>query len=313
MRNTYINDNSLVNYPFADGAALPFPRDLITGLSVCIFQKTAAAVASVEATGLEIGENGVTLALSVNGDTLIGRLTARIGGSAELAVDNALFRAYMFMQTGTCSGTPYMSVPCLLPLDPSCVVVMTGDCLGRIPHVYVSGDKVPVGEKLDLVFGGSLSASDFIEPEASDAIGHTGLADALTVTVEGWAGEDDVTTVAGTLAGYDMVTSINGVPVIGDSQGSVRLNLEVVPLDDEPSGTDTRNRMAFGMWNGVKDSQLTADPDDAGADVVPYGFNDMVGNSTIVSVIGGPEIPNCYGSDDESGDPDAGDSDASAT
>lgn len=313
MRNTYINDNSLVNYPFVDGVELPFPKNLITGLSVCIYPKSVASVTSVEATGMEIGEDGVTLALSINGNTYLGRLSAAIGETAELYFEDARFRVYMFMQTGTCIDAPYMSAPCQLQLDSSCVTIMPDDCLGHIPQIYVSGDKVLIGEQLDLVFTGSLTASDFIEPANSVAIACTNLDDALTVTVEGWAAEDDNTTVTSTLTGYDMVTSINGVPVIGDDNGSVKLKLEVVPLDDEPSGTDTKSRMAFGLWNGVTGNQLVSDPADAGANMVPYGFNDIVGNSTIVSVTGGPEIPNCYGSDDESDDPDAGDSDASTT
>lgn len=313
MRNTYINDNSLVNYPFVDGVELPFPKNLITGLSVCIYPKSVTTVTSVEATGIEIGEDGVTLALSVNGSIYLGRLSAAIGKTAELEFENAQFRVYMFMQTGTCTDIPYLSAPCQLPLDPSCVTLMQDDCLGHIPQIYVSGDKVAVGEQLDLVFTGSLTSSDFIEPTDSVAIAYTNFTDALTVNIEGWATEDDNTTITSTLTGYDMVTSINGVPVVGDDNGSVKLKLEVVPLDDEPSGTDTRNRMAFGLWNGVTSNQLANDQHDAGANVVARGFNDIVGNSTIVSVIGGPEIPNCYGADDESDAPDAGDSDAATT
>jgi hypothetical protein len=307
MKNTYINEQSLLNYPFAEGQALPFPRHAVSALHV-VFRHTLRtaswSVDTITVSGVEIGKNVLTLALAVNDNVYIGRLSvaSRSTGTLVSTVDGIQFHA--MLETGNLQGIDPMSAACSLTLDPSCVLPCTWlHSDNEQNSLVINGYVYPIGECLDIRTAGALETQTRTElDQAQEHVNPSIVYADVDGLLQPGAGAF-TNTQFGT---YDMIKAINGIPVRGsaDPATAPRLEFRVVPGDTEPAGTPTLSRIKFGLVNGIAPEKITTDPEDAGPDLVPLGFNDTVGNATIISVIGGPQIPNCYMSSDQSSRPD---------
>ena len=298
MKNTYINDNSLNNYPFAYGRRMPFPNNVVTSLSVCLLRKTSAQVTAVKASAIEIGSGRVTVSLAVNGSRYVGSLSAEAGGSDTLTFSDADYDVHAVMQAGSLSGVAPASVHCELDLDPSCVTLMDAACIGSQDRMVVAGYVHEIGECLDIQVSGSLQADT---PYLDQANG------CYVVDIEGWAEVNDGTTVESQITNYPMVTSINGVAIEPSTNYDTALFIKVVPMDGEASGTNTMSRIRLGIVNGLLPEDIRFSGSGTSQDhKVSVDFNDEMGSGTVVTIVGGSAIPNCFGANDDSERPDAG-------
>ena len=314
MKNTYINDQNLVNYPFAEGQTLPFPRHAVAGLSVCFKGNYDGSqdISKATVSGVEIGNGQITLTLCVNDNEYIGKLVAKSGSVASFNnIYNARTHVHAMLEAGNLDGIEPMSAACDLRLDPSCVLRADGYHLDDTPYRYmtVDGEVYPVGECLHVQLEGALtvhtSTPDLWEPDAPEPSGLDWTT--LCANVEGWltAGSGSFSVAASSAGTYEMVTSVNGVAVRGTASGQAPvLCFMVVPEQTEPSTTNTMRRLKFGVVNGLTTDQLVDDDDDIGPNRVLRSFNSVMGSGTVLTVIGGPLVPNCYGPADQAQNPD---------
>lgn len=312
MKNTYINDQELVNYPFAEGQVLPFPKGAVAGLSLCFmspWQDAPWSVQSITVTGVEIGGGQITLTLCVNGSTYLGRLTAASRSSASFNVPlNQSTHMHAMLEAGNLDSIQSMSAACELHLDPSCITGVQGRHYDNTEYanLIVNGYEYPVGECLDIQVAGALTAqSTFAYNYDQYGEPTTVIPSAVYFDVEGWLAAGSGAFVMSQLGTYDMVTSINGVAVRGTpTDPKPKLMFRVIPLNSEPAATATMRRIKFGIVNGLTTAQIAEDRLHVGPNKLLEGFNDLMGSGTVLTVTGGPLVPNCYGSTDESASPD---------
>lgn len=296
MKNTYINDNSLDNFPFAYGSEMPFPNNVVKALSVCLY--TSVPVTSVKASAIEIGPDQVAISLSVNNGHYIGSLCAKAGESDVITFVDDYYTVHALMMVGSLDGVQPMSRHCELDLAPSCVTLMSSACIGTQDRMVIAGYVHEIGECFDMQVTGGLQA---------DAPRLDQVNDCYVVDIEGWSTVGAGTTIQSQLTGYDMVTSINGVSIEPATDYETELAIRVVPRDGEPDGTSTMNRIKLGVVNGLMPSSIRFSGGGSSQDSrVTVDFNDVMGSGTVITVVGGSAIPNCFGADDDSDRPDAG-------
>lgn len=312
MKNTYINEQDLVNYPFAEGQNLPFPRHAVSALQVAFrnaVQTPAWSISDITVTGVELGNNVLTLAITANNDKYLGRLSAKSDSVASFSVTVDGIAIHAILETGNLKGIDPMSAACALKLDPSCVLPCTWLHNDNYQgYMVINGYTYPIGECLDIKVAGELTvkARTVWTEDDGQSPSHQ-MTNIIYEDVEGWLEAGAGSFASAQLGTYDMVTSINGIPVRSSAseEYAPKLEFRVVPLDTEPSSLPTLGRIKFSVQNGVPADDISDDPESIGPGVVPRGFNDTMGNATILSVIGGPQIPNCYVDNDQSGEPDA--------
>lgn len=310
MKNTYINEQDLVNYPFAEGQTLPFPRHVVSALQVAFRNAVTVpgwTVDSISVTGVEIGNGVLTLAVSANDNVYIGRLSAKSNSTSHFDMTVNGIHLHAIMETGNLDDIKPMSASCVLRLDPSCVLPCTWLHSDTSQNVLViNGATYPIGECLDIKLAGELTvkATTVWSEDDGQSSSHQ-LTHIIYEDVEGWLEADSGSYMVSLLGTYDMVTSVNGIPVRSSAsvEYAPRLEFRVVPLDTEPSSLPTMGRIKFSTQNGLPPGHISDNPSSVDAGIVPTGFNDTIGNATVLTVIGGPQVPNCY-YDDQSGSPD---------
>jgi len=293
MPNTYINDNALSNYPFAYWAKLPFPRDCIAGIGVCISAVSTSSRVNFPDIipyigSVELADYGASVVLAANilessgvgeepvsSDRILGVITSRAGVAGTLNYVCSNFAVSAWMLSGKGTARYRGSYAGVFYIEPSCINVAGKSMCGDIGFVKVNGIRHDLDAVLDISTFGYAHMSTDSMPTAID-VGEevplnffTGNLDAAARTTAG----DYMA------ADYLKVTAINGLsttPATGSGT-----TLRVVASDAA---------ISVEAVNGEAPSALD------------IGNNDTYGDGILLHIHGDEGVPSCYAREKDNAD-----------
>lgn len=307
MKNTYLNDAYSSTYPFVADAVLPFPMHCIVGAGVCLRYKhdygyEPGVYPSVYVSNIEFTSTGMTASISLDSvQAGICTFTASIQKPAVLSTDD--WDVLLWIVPGMIDEQSIGTYNTTLKLDPVCIHYISVEAKSKFSRIYINDEEYNVDEQLTIetsglinMLGWEVNEGDELNP---DLIGNTDFKiNAVDKSVNLWiSGNPDAVLSVAPTAPYDMVRSINGIPVdfTEDNDYSRKLTFNWVWPEND---TDSKPYIKFFTssqltWNNV--FKFTAD---ANAAISADMFNDY-GTSIILSINGTGKIPNCYAGDDD--------------
>lgn len=264
MRNTYINDNADVHYPFAVVNSLPFPLSCISGMGVCVYGGLSAPV---YVSSLSITKDYVRVTVCTGHAILCtGSVTRKDpNGSAALINMSETLEVCGYICLGIIPDSAIGTYIGTFELDPSCIMNLPAEAYGVHTHIRINKNIYKLEECL------LIEAAGLLQCDTSQS-----FPDVITVVADAL---DARLVRSEYVNAYNLVESVNNAPYKADV-------------------TDFSTALRIAAEDHT-DIVITCDNDvlDPKADI-PETVEDP-GGAIVLTLDGTHTFPNCYGDDDE--------------
>lgn len=160
MKNTYLNDNLTIAYPFSADTVMVPARGAITGMHICMWSADDSAEfpLALAVSSLEITPDAVTAALVTDTGSFICTITAEKG---KYGYVNTIFNDNIAINCWMSAGAPLDSMigsyVGTFKLDPGCIQIMPRSVYGELRRLYVNANEYNTNQVVGVRILGEVS------------------------------------------------------------------------------------------------------------------------------------------------------------